>query len=65
MLAEWEKESPNRVVSIFKSMTRVTRSHLLDTDLFDFASVSVNAVGELEELDIAFDEPPLSKLASG
>jgi len=39
MLAEWEKESPNRVVSIFKSMQRVTRSHMLDTDLYDFAAL--------------------------
>ncbi|MDZ7645480.1 MAG: tRNA 2-thiocytidine(32) synthetase TtcA [Woeseiaceae bacterium] len=39
MLAEWERESPNRVVSIFKSMQRVTRSHLLDTTLYDFADL--------------------------
>jgi len=40
MLAEWERESPNRVVSIFKSMQRVTPSHLLDTELFDFDALS-------------------------
>ncbi|MGH8222314.1 MAG: tRNA 2-thiocytidine(32) synthetase TtcA [Woeseiaceae bacterium] len=55
MLAEWERETPNRVVSIFKSMQRVTRSHLLDTDLYDFASMSV--AGSLDELDTAFDPP--------
>jgi tRNA 2-thiocytidine biosynthesis protein TtcA len=55
MLAEWEKESPNRVVSIFRSMQRITRSHMLDTDLYDFSSVSVEATGALDELDIAFD----------
>ncbi|HZW59476.1 MAG TPA: tRNA 2-thiocytidine(32) synthetase TtcA [Woeseiaceae bacterium] len=39
MLAEWERQSPNRVVSIFKSMQRVTRSHMLDTGLYDFAGL--------------------------
>jgi tRNA 2-thiocytidine biosynthesis protein TtcA len=57
MLAEWEKEFPNRVVSIFKSMQRVTRSHMLDTDLFDFATMSLDSAKELPELDIAFDPP--------
>lgn len=61
MLADWEREAPNRVVSIFKSMQRVTRSHLLDTNLFDFASLSVAAAGELDELDIAFDPPELGR----
>ena len=42
MLSEWEMESPNRVVSIFRSMQHVTRSHMLDTDLHDFAAVSVD-----------------------
>ncbi len=55
MLAEWEKESPNRVVSIFKSMQRITRSHMLDTDLHDFSAISVAGVGMLDELDTAFD----------
>jgi tRNA 2-thiocytidine biosynthesis protein TtcA len=58
MLAEWEKQSPNRVVSIFKSMQRVTRSHLLDTDLYDFASMTVESAADLEELDLAFDPLP-------
>jgi tRNA 2-thiocytidine biosynthesis protein TtcA len=57
MLAEWEKASPNRVVSIFKSMQRVTRSHMLDPNLYDFAAMTVASAGELEELDIAFDPP--------
>ena len=57
MLSEWEKDTPNRVVSIFKSMTRVNRSHMLDTDLYDFAAVGVDAVNDTDELDIAFDPP--------
>ncbi|ANO52611.1 tRNA 2-thiocytidine(32) synthetase TtcA [Woeseia oceani] len=59
MLREWERESPNRVVSIFKSMQRVTRSHMLDTDLYDFAGLTIDRADELTELDIAFDPPQL------
>ncbi|MDH4107230.1 MAG: tRNA 2-thiocytidine(32) synthetase TtcA [Gammaproteobacteria bacterium] len=60
MLAEWERESPNRVVAIFKSMQRVTRSHMLDPSLYDFASISTESVGEGDELDIAFDPPEIA-----
>ncbi len=55
MLADWEKETPNRVVSIFRSMQRITRSHMLDTDLHDFSAISVEAADILDELDTAFD----------
>lgn len=57
MLAAWEMESPNRVVSIFKSMQRITPSHLLDRDLCDFAAVSLDATSQPAELDTGFDLP--------
>lgn len=59
MLADWEKEAPNRVVSIFKSMQRVTRSHLLDPNLFDFQSLTTASAASLAEGDIAFDPPEM------
>jgi tRNA 2-thiocytidine biosynthesis protein TtcA len=49
MLAEWEKQSPNRVVSIFKSMQRVTRSHMLDTGLYDLGCRTQQASGRSRE----------------
>ncbi len=55
MLTEWEKESPDRVSNIFKSMQHVTRSHMLDTDLCDFSRMTIASADELAELDIAFD----------
>lgn len=64
MLAEWEKDSPNRVVSIFKSMQRVTRSHMLDTDLYDFAGLTLGDVADDTELDIAFDPPSFGNRAA-
>lgn len=36
MLSEWDKQSPDRVGNIFRSMQNITSSHLLDTSLFDF-----------------------------
>jgi tRNA 2-thiocytidine biosynthesis protein TtcA len=62
MLTEWERETPNRVVNIFRSMQRVTRSHMLDTDLFDFATLTIDSASQLNELDIAFD--PLTGMES-
>ncbi len=60
MLAAWERESPNRVVSVFKAMQRVTPSHLLDTDLHDFAALSIAGANASDELDTAFDPPVFS-----
>lgn len=59
MLHDWDKEQPGRVINVFKSMTRVTKSHLLDRDLFDFQSLSTDNHDHAEELDIAFDSSPL------
>lgn len=58
MLADWEKTSPNRVVSIFKSMQNITHSHLLDTNAFDFATMTLASAAADGELDTAFDPPP-------
>jgi len=55
MLMEWEQESPHRVVNIFRSMQHVTRSHMLDTDLYDFAAMTIASADALPELDSAFD----------
>lgn len=63
MLSDWEKQQPGRTVNIFRSMQRVTKSHLLDTDLFDFKNLGVDSADELTEFDIAFDESPALMLA--
>lgn len=44
MIAEWDKESSNRVTNIFRSMQNITNSHMLDTSLFDFNSISSNSI---------------------
>ena len=40
MLQAWEKENPGRIESLFSSLQNVCPSHLADTQLFDFASLS-------------------------
>lgn len=40
MLEGWEKQHPGRLHNILRSLTRVTPSHLLDTELYDFARLS-------------------------
>jgi len=62
MLRDWDKEQPGRVLNVFKSLSRVTRSHLLDRDLFDFANLSTEQADQLVDFDIAFDESPMETL---
>ena len=39
MLAEWEKEHPGRIETIFRSIANVMPSQLADANLFDFAAL--------------------------
>ena len=64
MLQEWDRANPGRVLNVFKSLSRITPSHLFDTTHFDFKSVAVGSSDHLGELDIAFDESPLELLVS-
>ncbi|CAM3855243.1 tRNA 2-thiocytidine(32) synthetase TtcA [Deinococcus frigens] len=48
MLAGWEREHPGRLTNILRSLGRVTPSHLLDRELYDFAGAGAQG-------DPAFD----------
>ena len=39
MIKEWDKQAPDRITNIFRSMKNITSSHMLDTDLFDFSDM--------------------------
>jgi hypothetical protein len=54
MLREWERKHTGRLDSIFSALSKVTRSHLLDRQLFDFAAVRATGAPPAEG-DTAFD----------
>jgi tRNA 2-thiocytidine biosynthesis protein TtcA len=41
MLNEWDRRFPGRTESMFRALFNVSRSHLLDRELFDFAGLRV------------------------
>ena len=55
MLQQWDLSNPGRVQNIFNSLTRVTASHLLDRELFDFAGLSMTDSNHLQDFDTAID----------
>ncbi len=55
MLAEWTKKFPGRVDTMFSALQKVSPSHLLDAELYDFKELSKAQLGEG---DIAFDPDP-------
>jgi len=62
MLAEWDQQQPGRVLNVFKSMSRLTPSHLLDRDAFNFVDLKTEDASQLSEFDIVFDESPMEVL---
>lgn len=62
MLHDWDVQQPGRVLNVFKSMSRITASHLMDTSAFNFKDLSAANSSELTEFDIAFDESPMESL---
>ena len=64
MLKTWDEQHPNRIINIFKSMQRVTPSHLFDADIFDFKELVTSDADSIAELDTAFDQENHFKQAS-
>jgi len=62
MLQDWDQQQPGRVINVFKAMSRVTRSHLMDRDIFDFENLTTADADHLSDLDLAFDESPMETL---
>ncbi|MEQ1963158.1 tRNA 2-thiocytidine(32) synthetase TtcA [Xenorhabdus khoisanae] len=58
MLVDWDKKTPGRVESIFKSLQNVSPSQLADRTLFDFVNLPLSREGEREEY--AFNEAVVS-----
>ncbi|OAN17896.1 tRNA 2-thiocytidine(32) synthetase TtcA [Photobacterium jeanii] len=58
MLIDWDKKTPGRVESIFKSIQNVSPSQLADKELFDFVNLPLDREGERAEY--AFSEATVS-----
>ena len=56
LLKDWEKQHPGRVASIFRAVTQVVPSHLLDSKLFDFKNISTGEFADSVPGDRAIDE---------
>lgn len=58
MLTQWDKETPGRVESIFKSLQNVSLSQLADRERFDFENLPLDRSGEREAY--TYDEAKVS-----
>ncbi len=56
LLKDWEKQHPGRVASIFRAVTQVVPSHLLDSKLFDFKNILTGEFADSVPGDRAIDE---------
>jgi tRNA 2-thiocytidine biosynthesis protein TtcA len=67
MLHAWELEQPGRVNNIFRAIGNVEPSHLADTNLYDFKSLSQATAEDNDPLfgDIAEKEKPEGALSLG
>lgn len=59
MLQDWDKKYPGRAWNIFKALSNVTPSHLMDTQLFDFVGLKPDGRANPQG-DTAFDPAELS-----
>jgi tRNA 2-thiocytidine biosynthesis protein TtcA len=64
MLLEWERLYPGRVENTFNALGRMTPSHLMDRQRFDFAGLQATGVAD-EDGDIAFDEDACAVPSNG
>lgn len=58
MLMEWDKKTPGRVDSVFKSIQNISPSQLADKNLFDFEALPLDRTGDRAEY--AFTEATVS-----
>jgi len=55
MIHEWERQHPGRIDNMLAAMARVTPSHLMDRNLYPFASITPDGVADASG-DRAFDD---------
>ena len=55
MLNDWDRRFPGRIKNMFASLGRVTPSHLMDHNLFDFKNLQTTGIADAEG-DVVFDQ---------
>lgn len=60
MLKQWQQQHPGRLESMFTATRNIAPSHLCDSNLFDFKSVSAESE-VINGGDIAFDAEPIKQ----
>ena len=63
MLREWDKKFPGRVANIFRALSNVSTSHLLDRTRYDFVGLTTTGVENIEG-DKVFDANTLCASAT-
>lgn len=63
MLQDWDKRFPGRIETMFQAMQNIVPSHMIDTNLFSFATLSKDT--ELTERDTAFDKAAVPAIPVG
>lgn len=62
MLQDWNRRFPGRIESMFRALQNVAPSHLVDSNLYDFKSITTQD-GPVEDGDIGFDQPSFNTSA--
>ncbi|HEY9278736.1 MAG TPA: tRNA 2-thiocytidine(32) synthetase TtcA [Eoetvoesiella sp.] len=62
MIQEWDKKFPGRSWNVFGALSRVVPTHLMDTQLFDFAGLKPSGAASVDG-DMAFDTEDFDALA--
>jgi tRNA 2-thiocytidine biosynthesis protein TtcA len=63
MIHEWERQYPGRIDNMLHALQHVTRSHLMDRNLYPFTTLQPSGRAEPEG-DIAFDDEPCAPPAA-
>jgi tRNA 2-thiocytidine biosynthesis protein TtcA len=64
MIHDWERQYPGRIDNMLRAMGHVVPSHLMDRNLYPFATIQSTGVADAQG-DIAFDEEPCAPAANG
>ena len=57
MILEWERQYPGRIDNMLRAMGHVTKSHLMDRNLYPFTTLQATGVADAGG-DLAFDDEP-------